>query len=183
MHYPYPTKEEIQQMAEDAKIETTQVTKWFYNKRTRTNNTKTTNGAMDPRTKRKIMLEKEAKENPVAAARLAADRMSRRYFLKQEAVKALHQWYNDHKEHPYPTPEEKKRLALENNLKVSQVTCWFSNSRNRNTKPKTKGSPKTDLMIKKDNEQNKDVKQEPDDEQEPKSEQENPDDDQNSENE
>ena len=178
MHYPYPTEEEIQQMAEDTKLDTSQVIKWFANKRKRTNNTKTTNGAMDPRTKRKKLLEKEAKENPAAAARRAADRKLHRNLHRQEAVLALKQWYNDHKEHPYPTPEEKKRLALENDLKVSQVTCWFGNSRSRSRKTSTKGSPNTepDLLKMKDKGQNMDIKQDPDDEQNPESGQENPDD-------
>ena len=177
--YPYPTEDEIQQMVEDAKIETSQVTKWFYNKRTRAKNTKTANGAMDPRTKRKKMLDKEAKENPAAAARRAAERKSGRYFLNKETVNALQQWYNDHKEHPYPTPEEKKRLALDNNIKVSQVTCWFANSRMRKRKTNTKGYAKTETDLIK----SKHIKQEQDDEQNPEREQEILDDDQSSENE
>ena len=179
MGYPYPTEEEIQQMAEDAKIETSQVAKWFYNKRTRTKNTKTTNGAVDPRTKRKKMLDKEAKENPAAAARGAAERKSGRYFLNKETVKALQQWYSDNKENPYPTPEEKKRLALDNDIKVSQVTVWFANSRMRKRKTNTKrcATTETDLVT------SKDIKQEQNDEQNPEREQEILDDDPSSENE
>ena len=177
--YPYPMEDEIKQMAEDAKIETFQVAKWFYNKRTRTKNTKTTNGAMDPRTKRKKMLDKEAKENPAAAARGAAERKSGQYFLNKETVKALQQWYSDNKENPYPTPEEKKRLALDNDIKVSQVTIWFANSRMRKRKTNTLGYAKTETDLIK----SKDIKQEQDDEQNPEREQEILDDDQSSENE
>ena len=74
----------------------------------------------------------EVKENPAADARWAATEKSRRYFLKQEAVNVLERWYNDHKQHQYPTDTQMESLALEGGITlVSEVSRWFDNKRNR----------------------------------------------------
>ena len=130
--YPYPTKNEATQMAEEANITTSQVIKWLSNKRFRTNNTmKTISGVIHPRRKQKMLRIEEVKENPAADVRWAATEKSRRYFLKQEAVNVLERWYNDHKQHPYPTDTQIESLALEGDITVSEVSGWFDNKRNR----------------------------------------------------
>ena len=98
---PYPSGEELQQMAEEAKIKTSEVLVflWMIHKRSRYHNTVTTNGAMDLYWQQ-LMLIKEAKGNAVAVARRAAARKSRFHFLHQEAVKALKRWSEEHKDHP-----------------------------------------------------------------------------------
>ena len=69
--YPYPTEDEVTQLAEEANITRYQVIRWMSNKRLRTNNTLTNSGAMHPKMRQKKLLTKEAKENPAAAARRA----------------------------------------------------------------------------------------------------------------
>jgi len=44
---------------------------------------------------------------------------------------ALLRWYMFHSDHPYPTREEKERLALESGLEYRQVETWFINRRSR----------------------------------------------------
>lgn len=58
--------------------------------------------------------------------------------LSDDAVEIMNDWFDDHVNNPYPTQEEKERMAYNGNITVKQVTAWFSNRRNRsqNTKPK-----------------------------------------------
>lgn len=58
--------------------------------------------------------------------------------LPEEAVIKLNCWFETHISHPYPSSEEKYRLATECNISFKQVNSWFCNRRNRshNTKPK-----------------------------------------------
>lgn len=58
--------------------------------------------------------------------------------LSDDAVEIMNDWFDDHINNPYPTQEEKERMAYNGNITVKQVTAWFSNRRNRsqNTKPK-----------------------------------------------
>ena len=151
--YPYPTEDEVLQMAAEASITTSQVIKWLANKRLRTNNTMKASGVMHPKKRQKMLLIEEAKVNPDAAARRAAAKKNRRYFLKESAVNALKKWYNDHKEHPYPTEAEKESLALEGDIKVCQVACWFANKRNRCRKTKKRPEIITDMKSNQDIEQ------------------------------
>ena len=58
--------------------------------------------------------------------------------LSEGAVDIMNDWFDDHINNPYPTQEEKERMAYAGQITVKQVTAWFSNRRNRsqNTKPK-----------------------------------------------
>jgi hypothetical protein len=58
--------------------------------------------------------------------------------LPEEAVELLNEWFESHINHPYPTTEEKQRLADDCGITTKQVNSWFCNRRNRsqNTKPK-----------------------------------------------
>jgi hypothetical protein len=58
--------------------------------------------------------------------------------LPEEAVERLNEWFESHINHPYPTTEEKQRLADDCGITTKQVNSWFCNRRNRsqNTKPK-----------------------------------------------
>ena len=62
----------------------------------------------------------------------------RHQLLPDEAVDLLNEWFNEHIHSPYPTNEEKERLAMKGGITVKQVNAWFSNRRNRssNTRPK-----------------------------------------------
>lgn len=43
----------------------------------------------------------------------------------------LRQWLNEHRNHPYPTKQEKEMLADEAQLSINQVCNWFANARRR----------------------------------------------------
>lgn len=64
--------------------------------------------------------------------------VSKKSLLSEQAVDIMNAWYDEHLNNPYPTIEEKERLANLGGITVKQVTAWFSNRRNRtqNTKPK-----------------------------------------------
>ena len=51
--------------------------------------------------------------------------------LPPPALKVLTDWFLQHFEHPYPTPEEKEDLVRESGLQPKQVTYWFTNARIR----------------------------------------------------
>jgi len=75
----------------------------------------------------------QAAETAKQAARRSRERKTylkgRRFHCKSTAV--LEKWYCAHQDVPYPTAEEKERLALECGLEVQQVTTWFANRRSR----------------------------------------------------
>ena len=62
----------------------------------------------------------------------------RKQLLPDNAVDIMNEWFDDHINNPYPTIEEKEKIAKKGGITVKQVTAWFSNRRNRsqNTKPK-----------------------------------------------
>lgn len=65
-------------------------------------------------------------------------KIQRKQLLPDSAVDIMNEWFDDHFNNPYPTLEEKERMAKQGGITVKQVTAWFSNRRNRsqNTKPK-----------------------------------------------
>lgn len=48
-----------------------------------------------------------------------------------DALAILNQWWIDHQQDPYPTPEEKLYLAKSAKLTRAQVTYWFIYKRNK----------------------------------------------------
>jgi len=65
-------------------------------------------------------------------------KISRKQMLCDDAVDIMNAWFDDHVNSPYPSPEEKERIALAGNITVKQVTAWFSNRRNRTQNTKSK---------------------------------------------
>ncbi|CAF0788310.1 unnamed protein product [Brachionus calyciflorus] len=67
-----------------------------------------------------------------------ATRQPRKQLLPDLAVDIMNDWFEDHINNPYPTLDEKEKMAKQAGITVKQVTAWFSNRRNRsqNTKPK-----------------------------------------------
>lgn len=58
------------------------------------------------------------------------------------AVKVLKEWLSAHGDHPYPTDEQKERLAALTGLKRDQITNWLANARRRGkARPKRSESP------------------------------------------
>eukprot|EP01083_Nonionella_stella_P158753 517058_1 len=66
----------------------------------------------------------------------------RRTTLPKEAVSVLRTWLFNHFQHPYPTEEEKKSLAIGTGLQVSQVNYWFINARVRIWRPMLRAAGK-----------------------------------------
>ena len=58
--------------------------------------------------------------------------------LNAKATALMMDWFDRHIDNPYPSDEDKERLAREGGITVPQVKAWFANRRNRtsNTKPK-----------------------------------------------
>jgi len=55
-----------------------------------------------------------------------------------EGFHLLRQWLDEHKDDPYPSSEEKEKLVKESQLTRLQVDAWFTNARQRYTKPKVR---------------------------------------------
>lgn len=55
--------------------------------------------------------------------------------LPKHAVEKLKKWLFDHFEHPYPTEEEKAKLAEQSQLTLTQINNWFVNARVRIWRP------------------------------------------------
>ena len=51
--------------------------------------------------------------------------------IAKEKVLILRQWLFEHTDHPYPTVEEKQRLATATGLSRQQINQWFVNARRR----------------------------------------------------
>ncbi|CAF0722249.1 unnamed protein product [Brachionus calyciflorus] len=77
-------------------------------------------------------------ETPMRTKSSKACRNSRKQLLPDIAVDIMNDWFEDHFNNPYPTLEEKEKMAKQAGITVKQVNAWFSNRRNRsqNTKPK-----------------------------------------------
>lgn len=54
-----------------------------------------------------------------------------RYKLTPERAIPLMKWFEDHKDHPYPTRHEKILLCQATQLTFTQVSTWFANARRR----------------------------------------------------
>ncbi|KAF2085500.1 hypothetical protein K490DRAFT_9415, partial [Saccharata proteae CBS 121410] len=55
----------------------------------------------------------------------------RRGNLPKEATTVLKQWFEDHKDSPYPSEDEKTALCERTGLSLNQVSNWFINARRR----------------------------------------------------
>lgn len=51
--------------------------------------------------------------------------------FSRTAVKILRDWLDAHMDHPYPSQEDKIRLAAQTELKPSQIANWLANARRR----------------------------------------------------
>ncbi len=55
----------------------------------------------------------------------------RRSKLPESAIVMLKNWILDHREHPYPTEEEKAVMCQQTGLTMNQINNWFTNARRR----------------------------------------------------
>ncbi|CAH8529312.1 unnamed protein product [Dicrocoelium dendriticum] len=63
---------------------------------------------------------------------------TRHRLLNKFALEIMDRWFYSHIDNPYPSMEEKKKLAEVGGITVAQVASWFANRRTRtsNTRPK-----------------------------------------------
>jgi homeobox KN domain-containing protein/Tc5 transposase-like DNA-binding protein len=76
-------------------------------------------------------------DNPLA---IDDDRPTRKSGIRfsREAVLVLKRWIDQHRDHPYPTEDQKEELKHLTGLSVGQISNWFANHRRR-TKQRTRG--------------------------------------------
>jgi hypothetical protein len=67
--------------------------------------------------------------NNINSPKLSYD--SPRYKLTPERATPLQKWFDEHRDHPYPTRHDKIVLCQETNLTFTQVSTWFANCRRR----------------------------------------------------
>ncbi|KAI6659314.1 Myeloid Ecotropic Viral Integration Site 1 (Meis) homeobox transcription factor [Oopsacas minuta] len=72
---------------------------------------------------------------PVPNGTHTTPRFTKRSNLPRPAVDILKSWLFNHLVHPYPTEEEKRSLAQQTNLNLTQVNNWFINARRRILQP------------------------------------------------
>ena len=140
VHYPYPSDEEVEQLAKLTNITTRQVKKWMANKRVRCFNTLSITGNQHPikykyqGTSRRKRATKS--NNPQSAEKENCDSTTGNNkasysLLNEESRAILTQWFDAHMDNPYPSEEEKQQLATVCGISVGQVKSWFANKRNR----------------------------------------------------
>lgn len=59
----------------------------------------------------------------------------RRGNLPKTTTTLLRNWLYDHANHPYPSEDEKNRLATQTGLTINQISNWFINARRRILQP------------------------------------------------
>ncbi|XP_008181007.1 LOW QUALITY PROTEIN: homeobox protein PKNOX2 [Acyrthosiphon pisum] len=62
-------------------------------------------------------------------------RQQKRGILPKQATSVMRSWLFQHLIHPYPTEDEKKKIAAQTNLTLLQVNNWFINARRRILQP------------------------------------------------
>ena len=141
VHYPYPTDEEVEQLAKMTNITSRQVKKWMANKRVRCFNTLSITGNQHPikykyqgtsRRKRATKTDdKESAGKENCDSTTGNNNKAPYTVLNEESRAILTQWFDTHMDNPYPTEDEKHQLATVCGISVSQVKSWFANKRNR----------------------------------------------------
>lgn len=111
------------------------------NKRVRSHNTLSYNGNIHPLRARRLK-RIAACTTPNAASPVTSLTAGARHNvpLRNHAVTALTTWYEEHKQHPYPTQEERDELARIGGVTSAQVRCWFANRRARDSNTRRQGN-------------------------------------------
>ena len=138
---PYPTKEEIQELALSAKCTEDQVNTWFIRQRHmvsmnnaqkfvnetwRSNANKLQGKVINDATQDDLTDNSDSKEKDYKTKGVPARAP---YHVRNP--KCLLDWFEAHKFHPYPTKEEKEELALAADRTVEQVHTWFIRRRQK----------------------------------------------------
>ncbi|KAK3585108.1 hypothetical protein CHS0354_004297 [Potamilus streckersoni] len=133
LQYPYPTDEEVKELSELTGVTEKQVKKWMANKRIRCFNTMSITGNKHP-----IKFKYEGRGKKRKHSEVEKDDSSsfepNSKSLTEEARRILNNWFDSHRDNPYPLEEEKKELALQCGITLAQVKSWFANKRSRTNK-------------------------------------------------
>jgi hypothetical protein len=78
--------------------------------------------------------------SPVSPSTVRRSCARRHTKLPPHALRQLRAWLEAHRDHPYPSPDEKRTLAQECGLTEKQVTTWFTNTRARKLPMPNEGS-------------------------------------------
>jgi hypothetical protein len=130
---PYPTKVDIEQLANTTGLTEQRIKNWFRNERVRRGDTKprSSRGDKMPRGMRNRGKEISDEASPPEAN------------LGIEACKA---WYDAHQSHPYPTKLEIEQLANTTGLTEQRIKKWFQNQRARQGDAKPRRSSREGLL-------------------------------------
>jgi hypothetical protein len=78
--------------------------------------------------------------SPVSPSTVRRSCARRHTKLPPHALRQLRAWLEAHRDHPYPSPDDKRALAQECGLTEKQVTTWFTNTRARKLPMPNEGS-------------------------------------------
>ena len=157
-NHPYPSDQDLQQLATAGDITVTQVKKWMANKRVRSYNTLAFNGSIHPKKLKRLQREHMARLRVGLATKsvspvglpsgstqtptvtdtkpaVTKPKGKQSNQLNPYSQQLLNQWYQQHITNPYPTQEEKAELAEQGGITVKQVKYWFANKRSRSRYP------------------------------------------------
>jgi len=90
--------------------------------------------------RKEVPQKRKGSNNPI---QLPSDRKKRKRMIPPEAVRVMKDWLMAHKEHPYPSPEEKQHFVERTGLSLQQVDYWFINARRRILRPLLSSSLQT----------------------------------------
>ena len=123
--HPYPSENEAVRLAAEGGITPAQVKKWMANKRVRMHNTVSVGTSRKRTHNEQSNDENTDHDTPSKKSKLPNKPLNSR------ATRLLKDWYNSHINSPYPSEEEKERLAAEGGISLTQVKYWFANKRSR----------------------------------------------------
>ncbi|KAK3585110.1 hypothetical protein CHS0354_004299 [Potamilus streckersoni] len=133
LQYPYPTDEEVKELSELTGVTGKQVKKWMANKRIRCFNTLSITGNKHPIKFKYDGRGKKRKHSEVEKDDSSSSEQNSSS-LTEESRRILNNWFDSHRDNPYPLEEEKKELALQCGITPAQVKSWFANKRSRTNK-------------------------------------------------
>ncbi|KAK3598149.1 hypothetical protein CHS0354_030671 [Potamilus streckersoni] len=133
LQYPYPTEEEVKELSDLTGVTGKQVKKWMANKRIRCFNTLSITGNKHPikfKYDGRVQKRKHSEVEKDDSSSFEPNSNS----LSEESRRILNNWFDSHRDNPYPLEEEKKELALQCGITLDQVKSWFANKRSRTNK-------------------------------------------------
>ena len=132
----YPSILDLNKLARDGHITVAQVRKWMANKRMRSSNTTSRKPGENFVRRQRRVREVSCSRAVVSfsscsdtADKSHVDHYPRHFTPRVTAI--LNSWFETNKSSPYPSEEEKEKLARDTRLTVKQIRYWFANKRTR----------------------------------------------------